>query len=57
MLPAELVAFQACCGSDQRRETLNLMRVLAIRKTPITSPFWRDRWNLLFSEKLTSKRR
>ena len=51
--PAELVCFQACVGSDGRREALNLMRVLALRKggTRIGS-FWRSRWNVLYSEKL-----
>jgi hypothetical protein len=49
--PAELVAFQAACGSDPRREALNLMRVLCIRRCG-ASPFWRKRWNLLYSEKL-----
>jgi hypothetical protein len=48
----ELVAFQACCGSDLRREALNLMRVVGIRTTPIRSKFWRDRWNILYSEKV-----
>jgi hypothetical protein len=52
LTPAELVAFQAVCGSDRRREMLNLMRVLAIRRTPIRSRFWRARWNLLFAHKL-----
>jgi len=52
LAPAELVALQACCGSDRRRETLNLMRILAIaRHDP--GPFWRARWNLLYSRKLT----
>lgn len=50
--PAELVAFQACCGSDSRREALNLMRVLAIRRNQITDPFWLKRWNLLYADKL-----
>lgn len=45
--PAELVAFQACCGSDIRRESLNLMRVCAIRRGRLPA-FWRKRWNLLF---------
>jgi hypothetical protein len=49
--PAELVAFQAACGSDPRRESLNLMRVLNIRRHG-AAPFWRKRWNLLYSEKL-----
>jgi hypothetical protein len=49
---AECIAFQACLGSDRRREALNLMRVLAIRRTPISDPFWRTRWNLLYERKL-----
>lgn len=49
---AELVAFQACCGSDPRREALNLMRVFNMRRSGVRSKFWIDRWNLLFSGKL-----
>lgn len=49
---AELVAFQSLCGSDGRREALNLMRVLAIRENRIRSKFWRARWNILFAGKL-----
>lgn len=49
---AERVAFQACAGSDPRREELNLMRVLAIRRHRIGRP-WSERWNLLFATKLT----
>lgn len=50
---AEIIALQACCGSDPRRETLNLMRVLSIRRAPIRNRFWRRRWNLLYQGKLT----
>lgn len=28
------------------------MRVVGIRTTPIRSQFWRDRWNILYSEKV-----
>lgn len=49
--PAETVALQAILGSDDRREGLNLMRVIAIRKNPPPA-FWKNRWNLLFSSKL-----
>ena len=48
---AERVALQACMGSDPKRETLNLMRVINIRKYG-ASPFWQARWNLLFRKKL-----
>lgn len=48
---AERVAFQACAGSDVRREELNLMRVVAIRRRD-PGPYWRQRWNLLFDHKL-----
>jgi hypothetical protein len=51
LCPAEIVALQAIMGSDDRREALNLMRVIAIRKRP-PAPFWRDRWNILFERKL-----
>lgn len=49
----ELVAFQSACESDWKREALNLMRVVSIRRARITDGFWSKRWNILFSEKLT----
>jgi len=52
LLPSESIAFQALAGSDSRREALNLMRVLAIRRTPIKDPFWRKRWNILYAHKV-----
>lgn len=48
--PAEIVALQFCLGSDRRRETLNLMRVL---KLDGKSDWEAKRWNLMFSEKIT----
>lgn len=54
---SELVAFQACCGSDARREALNLMRVLAVRRSEgRIGPFWTARVNLLYGEKITTGR-
>lgn len=53
LLPSELVALQSCLGSDGRREALNLMRALAIRKEcDGVTPYWKKRWNILFSGKL-----
>ena len=49
--PAELVALQTQLGSDRRRECLNLMRVLAMRKFGV-STFWRGRWNILYGGKI-----
>lgn len=49
--PAELTCLQLLFGSDRRRETLNLMRVIAIRRGKL-GKFWQDRWNLLFERKL-----
>ncbi len=49
----ELTAFQSLCQSDWKREALNLMRVVSIRRTRINDGFWAARWNILFSEKLT----
>ena len=46
---AETVAVQFALGSDRKRETLNLMRILRLKNAP---KFWRDRWNLLYEEKL-----
>lgn len=51
LTPAELVAFQACAGSDLRREALNLMRARAIRTHAITG-FWARRWNILYAHKI-----
>lgn len=51
-LPAiYLTAMQACLGSDKRRESLNIMRLLSIADSG-ASAFARSRWNLLFSRKL-----
>jgi len=51
LTPGEAIALQACLGSDRRRETLNLMRAIAVRRGRITG-FWSERWNLLYSSKL-----
>lgn len=50
--PAEQVAVQAVLGSDRRREGLNLMRVLCMRRVG-ASEFWQARWNVLFMKKLS----
>ena len=47
----ETVALQAVLGSDRRRETLNLMRLMRTRETGM-SPFQERRWNILYSRKL-----
>lgn len=47
MLPAEIVALQSVLGSDRRRETLNLMRVMSE-----FGPEGDARWNILYSGKL-----
>jgi hypothetical protein len=47
--PAETVCAQFALGSDRKRETLNLMRVLRLKNAP---RFWRQRWNLLYGYKL-----
>lgn len=43
--PIQIVAIQACMGSDLKRETMNLGRVLRGRTDP--------EWNLLFDRKIT----
>lgn len=48
MAPAEIVALQAVLGSDRRRETLNLMRVMGGLPKEAGG-----RWNILYSAKLT----
>lgn len=50
LTPVTVVAMQAVCGSDWRRESFNLLRALQL---PRVSPFWRERWNVLYSRKLT----
>jgi hypothetical protein len=55
LTPAELVAFQAACGSDPRREALNLMRVLAMRRRENVGEFWSARWNLLYEKKIPAR--
>lgn len=41
-----IVAAQAILGSDYKRESYNLMRVQNLAHVP---PFWRERWNVLYS--------
>lgn len=41
--PALVVAAQACLGSDLKRESFNLMRVLARPRG-----YFRNRWNVLY---------
>lgn len=48
---AETCALQACLGSDDRREALNLARARSIRQFG-APPHALDRWNLLFERKL-----
>lgn len=47
---AEIVALQAVLGSDSRRELLNIMRVISIRRAG-ASPYFAARWNLLYAKK------
>ena len=46
--PFEVVALQAILGSDPLRESCNLVRAHAFATA---SPFWRDRWNVLYIKK------
>jgi hypothetical protein len=46
LAPRTVVALQAILGSDYRRETFNLLRVLSLAKRPM---FWRERWNVLYN--------
>lgn len=43
--PAEVTALQAILGSDAKREASNLWRA---RNWSRMSPFWRERWNVLY---------
>lgn len=47
--PLEIVCLQLLLGSDPKREAFNFVRAHSIGDAP---EFWRDRWNLFFSEKL-----
>lgn len=47
--PVEIVALQLLLGSDFKREAFNLMRAHTLGDAPA---FWRDRWNVLHSEKV-----
>ena len=44
--PSVIVAAQSVLGSDYKREAFNLMRVQTLAHV---SPFWRGRWNVLYS--------
>lgn len=48
--PVETVAMQLLLGSDPKREAFNLLRAHNLGDAPA---FWRDRWNVLYAEKLT----
>lgn len=47
LLPAEIVALQAVCGSDPKREALNLARVRSCY-----NHHGKKRWNILYRVKL-----
>jgi hypothetical protein len=49
--PLAIVLVQALCGSDLRRETFHMARVLKLSDAPT---FWQTRWNVLYEEKLTN---
>lgn len=46
--PMEIVALQAVCGSDPFREACNVQRA---RRLPDVDPFFRERWNVLYTGK------
>lgn len=46
----ETVCLQLLLGSDPKREAFNLLRAHSIGDAPA---FWRDRWNVLYAEKIT----
>lgn len=52
--PLSIVLVQALCGSDLRRETFNMARVLKLSDAPT---FWQSRWNVLYSEKLNGEKK
>ena len=53
LTPPETIALQAILGSDIKREALNMARWMGVRKKYNSLPkFWKERWNLMFEEKL-----
>jgi hypothetical protein len=48
--PIELVALQAIFGSDPMREAMDFYRARNIHKA---DAFWKTRWNIIYSEKVT----
>ena len=53
LAPPEIIALQAILGSDIKREALNMARWLGVRNKYNKLPkFWKQRWNLLFKEKI-----
>jgi hypothetical protein len=49
--PAETIALQAVCGSDRKREALDLMREIALARGKYPR-FWIRRFNILYKGKL-----
>lgn len=47
LIAEEVVALQACLGSDPAREACNLRRARLLRN-PQVSAYWRERWNVLY---------
>lgn len=45
LAPPLIVAAQAVLGSDPKREAFNIMRV---QNLDALSPYWRERWNVLY---------
>lgn len=54
--PLECVAMQAVLGSDPRREAYNVVRARAVARGDVPA-FWRTRWNVLYRQHWTRKRR
>ena len=48
--PVEIVAAQAVCGSDWKREALNLARTRVLSSARLPA-MWRARWNVLYDRK------
>lgn len=47
LIAEEVTALQAVLGSDLQREACNLRRARLLRN-PKVSPYWRERWNVLY---------
>lgn len=49
-----IISLQLLCGSDPKRETFNLARVLQLKKASL---YWQKRWNILYASEHAKRNR